>query len=263
MRNGLIFDIKRFAVHDGPGIRTTVFFKGCPLHCLWCHNPESINPRPQKLTKQLILDGKTYQKTDIIGQEMTVREVITEILKDRIFFEQSGGGVTFSGGEPLLQIDFLQELMKECRKENLHLTLDTSGMAAQKDLEQIDGLVDLFLYDLKIMNENLHREFVGTSNHSILQNLKFLSEKQQNIIIRIPLIPQLTDTKSNLDEMLNFLQKCPQIKEINLLPYHNIAAEKYRKLNLKYRAFPEPTPQSLDKVKRFWNNAGYNVKIGG
>ena len=111
MQKGIIFDIKRFAVHDGPGIRTTVFFKGCPLKCQWCHNPESIDPNPQKITKQISLDGKTFEQTEIIGKEMTIHEVMTEILKDKVFFDQSAGGVTFSGGEPLMQFDFLKELL--------------------------------------------------------------------------------------------------------------------------------------------------------
>lgn len=263
MQKGIIFDIKRFAVHDGPGIRTTVFFKGCPLKCQWCHNPESIDPKPQKITKQINLDNKIYEKEEIIGQEMTAREVMKEIMKDRIFYEQSAGGVTFSGGEPLLQIEFLKELLKECKKENLHVTLDTCGMASKIDLEQIIDFVDLFLFDLKIMDEKMHKKFMGASNQIILKNLQFLTENQKQIIIRIPLIPEITDTESNLEEMLKFLKRFPKIKEVNLLPYHNIAAEKYKRLNMKYHEFTEPTQDKLDTVKQFWIDAGYKVKIGG
>ncbi|MCF7793218.1 MAG: glycyl-radical enzyme activating protein [Candidatus Cloacimonetes bacterium] len=263
MQKGIIFDIKRFAVHDGPGIRTTVFFKGCPLNCWWCHNPESIDSKPQKITKQIALDDKIFDKHEIIGREMTVQEVMTEILKDKIFFDQSGGGVTFSGGEPLLQFDFLKEILEHCKKERLHLILDTCGLAPQKDLEQILDFVDLFFFDLKNMAEELHKKYVGTSNKIILENLKFLAENQKQIIIRFPLIPGVTDTDKNLDEMLEFLKTLPQIKEINLLPYHNIAEEKYRRLNLKYYEFSEPTQEKLDTVKQFWTDAGYKVKIGG
>jgi pyruvate formate lyase activating enzyme len=263
MQKGLIFDIKRFAVHDGPGIRTAVFFKGCPLRCRWCHNPESINLIPQTISKQITLDGKTFKKQEIIGKEMSVQEVMTEILKDKIFYEQSEGGVTFSGGEPLLQIDFLKELLKECKKENLHITLDTCGLTSQKDLASILDFVDLFLFDLKIMNNKLHKKYMGTSNKMILENLEFLAAKKKKIVIRFPIIPEVTDTGDNLNEMLLFLEKIPVIKEINLLPYHNIAEEKYRRLNLKYHKFTKPTQEKLDTVKQFWINAGYKVKIGG
>lgn len=263
MKKGVIFDIKRFTVHDGPGIRTTVFFKGCPLQCAWCHNPESIDPQPQTITKEITLDGRTFEKQEIIGKEMTVPEVMTEILKDKIFYEQSGGGVTFSGGEPLLQIDFLKELLIECKKANLHLALDTCGSAPQKDLEMILDMVDIFLFDLKIMAEEQHKKYAGTSNKLILKNLKFLAEKKKKIIIRFPLIPEVTDVKKNLDEMLRFLQNLPEIKEINLLPYHKIAAEKYKRLNLEYQEFAEPDQDKLDSIEKYWNEAGYKVKIGG
>lgn len=263
MRKGIIFDIKRFAVHDGPGIRTTVFFKGCPLSCQWCHNPESIDSKPQKITKQVTLDGKTFEKEEIIGKEMTVQEMMIEILNDWIFFDQSGGGVTFSGGEPLLQNDFLKELLLECKKEKLHITLDTCGLASSKAFESMLDLVDLFLFDLKILDDELHRKYVGTSNKLILQNLKMLAKNEKNIIIRFPVIPSVTNSNENLQEMLNFLNGFPTIKEINLLPYHNIAAEKYRRLNLKYYHFEEPSPLNLDSIKQIFVEAGYKVKIGG
>lgn len=259
----MIFDIKRFAVHDGEGIRTTVFFKGCPLRCAWCHNPEGIDPNHQTITKEITLDDRTFEKQEIIGREMTAQEVMIEILKDKIFFEHSVGGVTFSGGEPLLQIDFLKELLIECRKENLSITLDTCGLASRKDLEMIIDLVDLFLFDLKIMTEELHKKYLGTSNKIILENLKFLAQKKKNIIIRFPLIPEVTDNEKNLNEMLRFLRNFPEIKEINLLPYHKIAAEKYKRLNLEYHEFTEPDQDKLDSIKQFWNEAGYKVKIGG
>ncbi len=259
----MIFDIERFAVHDGAGIRTTVFFKGCPLRCAWCHNPEGIDPNHQTITKEITLDDRTFEKQEIIGREMTAQEVMIEILKDKIFFEHSAGGVTFSGGEPLLQIDFLKELLIECRKENLSITLDTCGLASRKDLEMIIDLVDLFLFDLKIMAEELHKKYLGTSNKIILENLKFLAQKKKNIIIRFPLIAEVTDNEKNLNEMLRFLRNFPEIKEINLLPYHKIAAEKYKRLNLEYNEFTEPDQDKLDSIKQFWNEAEYKVKIGG
>ncbi len=263
MRKGIIFDIKHFAVHDGPGIRTTVFFKGCPLSCQWCHNPESIDPKPQKITKQKILDGKIYEQTEIIGKEIKVQEVMTEILKDRIFFEQSGGGVTFSGGEPLLQFDFLKELLLECKKENLHTTLDTCGLTSSEAFESILDLIDLFLFDLKIINDDLHNKYIGTSNKTILKNLGILAKNRKEIIIRFPVIPEVTSTENNIKEMLKFLSNLPPLTEINLLPYHNIAAEKYKRLNIKYYEFQKPAQVILDSIQQIFVKAGYKVKIGG
>ena len=259
----MIFDIKHFAVHDGPGIRTTVFFKGCPLSCQWCHNPESIDPKPQSITKQILLDGKTFEQDEIIGKEMSAPEVMNEILKDRIFFEQSGGGVTFSGGEPLLQINFFKELLIKCKKENLHITLDTCGLASSEAFESIIDMVDLFLFDLKIMDDEQHKKYAGSSNKTILQNLEILAKNRKEIIIRFPVIPKVTDTENNIKKMLKFLRKLPAITEINLLPYHNIASEKYKRLNLKYHCFTEPTQEILDTIKQIFIEVGYKVKIGG
>ncbi|HPR17862.1 MAG TPA: glycyl-radical enzyme activating protein [Candidatus Cloacimonadota bacterium] len=261
MIKGMICDIKRFAVHDGPGIRTTVFLKGCPLHCRWCHNPESIDPKQQTITKKISLDGKFFNQPEIIGKEMSVREVMTEILKDRIFFGQSGGGVTFSGGEPLLQSAFLKEIMSECKKENLHVTLDTCGFAVQKNLESILDFIDLFLFDLKIVDEEKHQEFTGVSNHPILQNLEFLISRKQNVIIRLPIIPQIND--ENIDEISDLLKKYPEIREINLLPYHDIAAEKYHRLGMQYHKFSQPSAQKMNEINRHFTHAGFDVKIGG
>jgi pyruvate formate lyase activating enzyme len=263
MQKGIIFDIKRFAVHDGPGIRTTVFFKGCPLSCQWCHNPESIAPQPQHITKHISLDGKSFEQIEIIGKEMSAQDVMTEILKDKIFFKQSGGGVTFSGGEPLLQIDFLKKLLVDCKKEKIHVTLDTCGLASAKTLESIMDYVDLFLFDLKIMDDERHKKYVETSNKLILKNLEMLAKEGKKIIIRFPVIPDVTNTKSNIQKMLMFLKKFPTITEINLLPYHNIAVEKYKRLNLKYHKFTEPTQEILDGIKQIFINADYKVKIGG
>jgi len=263
MQKGIIFDIKRFAVHDGPGIRTTVFFKGCPLKCQWCHNPESIDPNPQQITKQIPLDYKTFEQTEIIGKEMSVQEVMTEILRDKVFFDQSGGGVTFSGGEPLLQIDFLTELLQECDKENLHVTIDTCGLTSSETFGSILDLIDLFLFDLKIMDDILHNKYIGASNKLILENLRSAAEKQKDIIIRFPIIPEITDTEKNIQEILKFLQRFPATTEINLLQYHNIAEEKYKRLNLEHHQFTEPNQEILDSIKQIFLEAGFEVKIGG
>ena len=263
MLKGFIFDIKRFAVHDGPGIRTSVFLKGCPCSCWWCHNPESIKPYPQKITKTIFLDGKTFKKEEIIGSLMSVFDVMTEIRKDKIFYDESGGGVTFSGGEPLMQSEFLLELLKECKIENIHTTVDTSGFVNEGKLLEIIDCVDLFLYDLKLINNELHKKYTGVSNKVILQNLQILVNRHKPIIIRIPIIPSITDTNENLEEIIDFLNDLPAIKEINLLPYHNIAKEKYKRLNMEYHRYPKVKQEKLDRIKHMFKHAGYKVKIGG
>ena len=263
MLKGFIFDIKRFAVHDGPGIRTSVFFKGCHCSCWWCHNPESIEPYPQKITKTFFLDGKTFKKEEIIGSLMSVSDVMSEIRKDKIFYDESGGGVTFSGGEPLMQSEFLLELLKECKVEDIHTTVDTSGFVNEGKLLEIIDYVDLFLYDLKLINNELHQEYTGVSNKIILQNLQILANRHKQIIIRIPIIPGITDTNENLEKMIEFLKDFPAIKEINLLPYHNIAAEKYKRLNMEYHSYPKVKQEKLDRMKYMFKHAGFKVKIGG
>ena len=260
---GLIFDIKRFAVHDGPGIRTSVFLKGCPCSCRWCHNPESIKPYPQKISKTIFLDGKTFPKEEIIGNSMCVLDVMSEIRKDNIFYDESGGGVTFSGGEPLMQSEFLLELLKECKIENIHTTVDTSGFVNEGKLLEIIDYVDLFLYDLKLINNELHQKYTGVSNKMILQNLLILVNGHKQIIIRIPIIPGITDTNENLEEIIEFLSDFPTIKEINFLPYHNIASEKYKRLDMEYHSYPKVKQEKLDRVRNMFEHAGYKVKIGG
>jgi len=263
MLKGFIFDIKRFAVHDGPGIRTSVFLKGCPCSCWWCHNPESIKPYPQKITKTIFLDGKTFKKEEIIGSLMSVFDVMTEIRKDKIFYDESGGGVTFSGGEPLMQSEFLLELLKECKNENIHTTVDTSGFVNEGKLLEIIDCVDIFLYDLKLINNELHKKYTGVSNKMILQNIQILVNRHKQIIIRIPIIPGITDTNENLEKIIEFLRDFPAIKEINLLPYHNIAAEKYKRLIMEHHGFPKVKQEKLDRIKHMFKHAGYKVKIGG
>ncbi|NHZ87227.1 MAG: radical SAM protein, partial [Planctomycetia bacterium] len=164
---GIIFDIKKYAIHDGPGIRTTVFFKGCTMECQWCHNPESKNFGIEEF---VIKDRvKKSTKHEIVGYEMTIDEVMEKIEKDRVFYDESNGGVTFSGGEPLVQINFLLELLKVCKKSNIYTVVDTSGEASWKDFEKILNYVDLFLYDLKIIDNELHKKYTGVPNKRVLK----------------------------------------------------------------------------------------------
>lgn len=270
---GTIFDLKKFAIHDGPGIRTTVFFKGCPLECAWCHNPEGVRAFPETLTLRSGTDSGNdsgsipAKKEEVVGRMVTVEEVMDEIEKDVIFYEQSGGGATFSGGEPLLQEDFLSALLEECRERRIHTAVDTCGFAPWETIEKIAGLTDLFLYDLKIIDENAHEKYAGEINDLILENLKKLSAVFKNIIIRVPLIPGITDTDSNLEQVAGFLEPLEQIREVDLLPYNKLSEDKFRRIQKTPRGgmgqLPTQTEEDLIKKANLFRSRGYEVKIGG
>ncbi len=283
MTNGLIFDIKRFAVHDGPGIRTTVFFKGCPLSCMWCHNPESRSPEPQTSVKHIGIDGITFEQDEITGKEASVEEIVKAVERDRIFYEESGGGVTLSGGEPLFQIDFCVELLQALKKEEFHTALDTTGHASPEEIQRIIPFTDLFLYDLKLMDDEEHQIYTGVSNKMILENLKFLMKEGKYVIIRIPVVPGITDTDSNIHAIIDFLKSLPRPStprndntheftsspthqlEIDLLPYHSIAKNKYRRFHMSDAMEPglKVNNERLDQIKRVITEAGFLVKAGG
>ncbi len=263
---GIIFDIKKYALHDGPGIRSTVFFKGCPLKCWWCHNPEGINPKPEPILRNIINFNSLSSKYNIIGREVSVDNVIDEIRKDWIFYEQSNGGVTISGGEPLMQPKFLRSLLQKCHQVlDSATTLDTSGYASWKTLESILKYVDLFLYDIKIIDNNEHKRFTGASNDQIISNIEKLDKQANNIIIRFPVIPGITDTSTNIEQICAWLQKRSTIDEIHLLPYHEIGKAKYERLKLKYRLgdLKPPSDERMKKIYDIFNNIGFKVKIGG
>ncbi len=245
---GIIFDIKRFAIHDGPGIRTTVFFKGCPMKCPWCHNPESQEKCPERVGNN--------GKTEIIGKKRSVAEVMSEIEKEVVFYDESRGGVTFSGGEPLVQPQFLLALLKECRKRDIHTTLDTTGYTSPKTFKSIIDKVDMFLYDLKIMDEQNHIRCTGVSNRLVLENLKILAKKGKKIIIRFPVIPGITDTEENIKAVGTFVSSLESISEIDLLPYHRTAEGKYRRLKKKnlmktMRVMP-PGDERMEEIKQLF-----------
>lgn len=268
---GTIFDIKKFALHDGPGIRTTVFLKGCPLRCWWCHNPESHKLEPEKIYHQMvgqsqnrkITDNKDSMVEEIIGKRVSVKEVITELEKDIIFYDESGGGVTFSGGEPLMQIDFLQELLSECKEREIRTALDTSGYASKKIIQQIIDKVDLFLYDLKIMEDKEHQYYTGVSNKQIVDNLAFLSENRKEIIIRIPIIPTITATKDNIKQLGEFISSLPSVPPVDLLPFHQTAEKKYQQLGLpnKVKKLSAPSKEEMKQVQQQLERFQLQVKI--
>ncbi|MDI6869242.1 MAG: glycyl-radical enzyme activating protein [Coprothermobacterota bacterium] len=293
---GIIFNIQRYSIQDGPGIRTTVFLKGCPLRCLWCHNPEGINPKPEIIwwerrclgcrecvkTCPLSTDifppvfdpacnfcGKCLEvcpakALEFAGKEFTVPELMEEILKDRIFFDVSHGGVTFSGGEPLFQSPFLLEMLKACKEERVHTTVDTSGYAPEGLFQEVAGLTDLFLYDLKIMDEKRHRSSTGVSNSLILENLSWLAKGKRKVIVRFPVIPGINDDDLNIQLMGEFLLSL-KIEEIDLIPYHKIAQDKYRRLRREYQlsSLEPPDQGRLEKIKMTLENFIPLVKIGG
>ncbi len=176
---GIIFDIKKYAIHDGPGIRTTIFFKGCSMVCQWCHNPESKNFGIEDFVVKDRVKKSTKHK--MVGYEISVDDVMKIVEKDRVFYDESNGGVTFSGGEPLLQINFLLELLKRCKKSNIHTVVDTSGAASWKDFEKIRNYVDLFLYDLKLIDDDLHQKYTGVSNKRAHKNIMKIIIEGSNV----------------------------------------------------------------------------------
>ncbi|MCW3807615.1 glycyl-radical enzyme activating protein [Plebeiibacterium marinum] len=263
---GTIFDIKRFALNDGPGIRTTVFLKGCPLKCAWCHNPESISSVIEEFIQVRELDGQRFESTQAIGEFVTSESLIEEIAKDKEFFRQSGGGVTFSGGEPMLQLDFLSDIITKCKAKKMHVVIDTAGLCKQSHIEKVMNQVDLFLYDLKIIDEEKHKTYTGVSNDVILKNLEFLLQNNANVIIRIPVIPGINDQEQDIVKLEQYLSdKLEYIKEIHLLPFHNSAESKYRRFNTGYsfKGVKSQDPRDLVNLKERFERKGFNVKIGG
>lgn len=299
--SGIVFDIKKFSIHDGPGIRTTVFFKGCPLTCWWCHNPESQNPQPELVLREsrcircgaclevcdqgaiswdgdvvatdrekCVLSGACVQvcyaeAREMVGQEMTVAQVVAEIERDIAFYDQSGGGVTFSGGEPLLQRDFLLALLRACKEEEIHTAVDTCGFATWETLDSIRKHVDLFLYDLKLMDDARHRKFTGVSNELILKNLQRLSAQGHDIFLRVPIIPGINDDAENIRQIGTFAAALPRLNRVDILPYHRAAAEKHHRLNKVY-GLPETHPPSDERmagITQILRGFGLQVKTGG
>jgi pyruvate formate lyase activating enzyme len=299
---GTIFDIKRYAIHDGPGIRTTVFFKGCTLNCQWCHNPEGIKmeheimfrsskcakecwdcvplcPRKAINEKGTIIsinkkkcdlcgicgDVCAYEAIAIVGRDVMVSEIMDVVDKDRIFYDESGGGVTISGGEPLAQGKFLLALLEELHIKDIHTAVDTSGCVPYEILDEVSKRVDLILYDLKVMDEHRHRVFTGESNTLILENLKKLSENGKNIIIRVPVLKGLNDDPENIQSMEDFLIPLNKSWQINLLPYHRGGEGKLTRLNRKSPLvdFKTPSEKRLDEIKERLSSHGFHVKIGG
>lgn len=240
---GTIFDIKRFAVHDGPGIRTTVFLKGCPLGCSWCHNPES---QPLGVS---VFEGRGGRLS--VGRRATVDAVVREVERDTLFFDESGGGVTFSGGEPLAQPDFLLALLARCGELAIHRTVDTSGYAPREVLLAAAAQAELFLYDVKLLDDDAHREHTGVGVGLILDNLRALCDTGVSIRLRFPVIPGLTDTAANVDALGALMQSLPRQLPVDCLPYHAAAMDKYPRFGMEppLPDTPEPTLAGMAAIR--------------
>ena len=272
-----IFDIERNSYVDGPGIRTTVFFKGCNLRCAWCHNPESQSAKPQMMfyKNKCTGCGKCREKCpnsmekcdlcgrcslfcpqdarDICGKEYTVDEVLKEVLKDKSFYETSGGGVTFSGGECMLQIDFLEEILKECKKNGIHTAVDTAGHVPFEFFERIIPYTDLFLYDVKCFDSDKHRQYTGVENQLILKNLKSLLAKSTPVWIRIPIIPTVNDTEEELQRIKEYLSSCGIPEKVELLPYHAMGEHKYAAVGKEAQIFSVPGEEKMKHLENIFS----------
>jgi len=244
----MIFDIQRFSVHDGPGIRTTVFMKGCPLRCRWCHNPEGLSGMPQlQFFEDECIGCVRCQKRDklsdayacptgalkVCGKEMTEDEVIAEIMKDRVFYKKDGG-ITFSGGECLMQIDFAVEVLVRAKELGLHTAIDTSGYIQREALEKTLDVCDLYLYDIKCIDPVLHKEYTGVDNSIIKDNLRFLSDKGKEIWVRVPVIPDFNNSEKEMGAIADLVSSLPSVGQVTLMPYHTLGASKYKTLGLEY-----------------------------
>jgi pyruvate formate lyase activating enzyme len=260
---GYIFDIKRFALHDGPGIRTTIFMVGCPLSCIWCHNPESLREIPSD--ENYSNDSNCDVEKRFKVTEHSTFTLFDEIKKDGIFYEESGGGVTFSGGEPLNQVDFLEGVAALCKYNDITVVMDTSGFASFDAIERIYEWTDIFNYDLKVIDDTLHKKFTGVSNQQIISNLLKLTEMGNKVRLRIPLIPDFTDTEKNLNELIEFIYKLNNVNGIDLLPYNILAESKYKRLN-KESEIKNITVQSddrLNEIKELFKPFDFEVKLRG
>jgi pyruvate formate lyase activating enzyme len=301
MTSGLIFNIQKYSLHDGPGIRTTVFLKGCPLCCAWCHNPEGILhrceivvvesrcavcgecrrvcPFAESIGGEGVLPARNEKciqcgacveacptgARQMIGRTMSVSDVMREILKDRIFYDGSGGGVTVSGGEPLMQPQFLLALLEACRAEGIHAVLDTTGFGCTEHLLAAAQLAGLVLYDLKAFDEARHRELTGVSNRSILENLKVLDREHRNIWIRLPVVPGFNDDLDNLKQIANFVTGLRNVTLVNLLPFHRTGLHKYERLGRTHGldGVEAPSAELMQRAVKIFEDAGLKAKAGG
>jgi len=297
----LVFDIQRFSIHDGPGIRTTVFFKGCPLKCMWCANPESLNPFPEIMFNEarctncyrcvsVCPSGAIMQRSGTVfidrkkcdgcgkcvdvcysgalhlcGRYMSSEEILNEVERDVPFYEMSNGGMTASGGEPLMQHESLIELFAGAHERGINTALETSGYASWKIFSKVLKHTDLVLYDLKIVDPKIHKEMTGVANELILKNIERISREGVPTVVRIPVIPNYNIvTEEDIHGMGRFVKKLEGIERIDLLPYHRLGEIKYRWLDRKYKVKANPPRKEfMNKLREIVESYGYKTSIGG
>ncbi|MCH3963906.1 MAG: glycyl-radical enzyme activating protein [Clostridium sp.] len=254
-----IFNIQKFSVHDGPGVRTTVFFKGCPIKCMWCHNPESQRYEPELMKNK---DGKE----EMIGRQYAIKELVKIVQADQIFYDQSGGGVTLSGGEVMTQdMDYVEKLARELQRVGISVAIDTCGVVPPDNYKRILPYTDLFLYDLKLIDPQMHKKYTGVSNDLILENLKLISSHEGKINLRLILINDVNADDESICGISSWLEEQNiSIESINLLPYHDFGRDKYHNLNRECtQNFKKPGDERINEIKQYFEKAGYAVKIGG
>ena len=254
---GRIFNIQRFSIHDGPGIRTIVFFKGCFMRCAWCCNPESQG----REIETLIEGGK--EKT--VGKDVYVSDIMSEVLLDMPYYRRSGGGITLSGGEVLCQADFAAALLSASKEEGLHTAVESAASSSFSEIEKILPYLDLYLMDIKHINSAKHKEYTGVGNERILENAKKIAESGVELIIRTPVIPGFNDTAEEIRQISHFAKTLPGVREHHLLPYHRLGQDKYAGLGRKY-SLSEIEPPSREKMEYLLSVAetsGLKCKIGG
>lgn len=290
MKKGLVFGIQHFSIHDGPGIRSAVFLKGCPLHCLWCHNPEGLSCdvglqyyendcencgacgfifKDMKKAGTLSLDRKQkavkscpFHALRLVGEPMSVEEIMDQVMKDLRYFKSSGGGITISGGEPMMQAEFAAELAKSAKEQHITTTLETSGFAALKDFISIMPFIDTFLWDYKATGEEMHKKLIGASNRRILSNLSYLHDHGANIVIRCPLIPGVNDTDEHLKGIADLCRQYPDLAGIEIMPYHKMGVSKAKRMGLMQEEYQVPKKKLKDDwLKKIQGFGGTLIRI--
>ena len=300
MTTGLVSNIQKYSIHDGPGIRSTVFLKGCPLYCAWCHNPESLSfttefvwnkekcidclscveTCPKQVLKAsrrgieidpehctccgLCADTCPSLALEKLGKSMSVEQVLAEVRKDDIFYQESNGGITLSGGEPLSQLEFSLELLKRCKELGYHTAVDTCGYVPENAFDAVLPYVDLFLYDIKHLDDETHIKYTKAPAAPILNNLRYIVKKGKAVWIRVPRVPTINDAPEHIQRIGALMQELG-LKEIYLLPYHKMAAAKYQRLNLPYTIshIEEPSAEQMQELGEIFSGQGINAHIGG
>ena len=297
---GTVFNIQRYSIDDGPGIRTTVFLKGCPLRCLWCSNPESQNPNPEILYRytsckscgtcvqtcpngaismsenegieidrsKCVVCGECVktckpEALNLTGKLMTAEEVMKTVKRDEVYYQTSNGGVTCSGGEILAQPEFVAELFKQCHERNIHTNADTSGFGPSEGLKKILEHSDLVYFDLKVIDPVKHKEMIGVDNELILENFKIVAASGIDTVIRFPLVPSFNDSPEDLHAIANIIKEHGPHMTVNILPYHEYGANKYPGVGMTYplEGLKENTPENIENARKVFEDAGLNVEV--